>query len=82
MMNVIPIYEEKNEDNNQNIQVAEIYTGEINTEENYPEATVIENNNETTACCDKERSTEGLCISFIIFIIFLGFLIYISIPQQ
>jgi hypothetical protein len=82
MINVIPIYEEKNEENNQNIQVAEIYTGEINTEENYPEATVIENNNEVIVCCDKDEAKEGLCIAFIIFLVFLGFLVYISIPQQ
>jgi len=91
MININPldIYQsdEENENEEQPIEIAEVYTG---PEEDCPDAIVIneprnnnelrnDNENERITLCEREETKEALCIIFIILLIFFGYIIYISV---
>jgi len=71
----------REEEEEEKIQTAEVYTGEIGPNDNYPEAIII-NINENKPMCSNEGRGVAFCIIFATFAVFLFFIFYISIPQQ
>lgn len=72
--------EEIRQTNLQIIEMAQVYTGEINPNDVYPQAVII-NMNESKALCNDDGKGIAFCLIFVISVAFICFMFYISIPQ-